>query len=427
MVVLTPAEVARVNHEARLRILEYVLAKGVKPRDLGVTSSLLTKIKHGYRSVSDALLIAALRFMSPDEFRAVMGEPEAVVLRPEGLGRLSQAEKAFVARLVIRDPELRSLIRSYLRDAEREDLDEGHTYTVTKRQLEDFVRVLKARRVSTTTLKDRVRYLTLALTDLNFTLSPSRLRDYVADLAERSPDKAGHVAKALKIFVKHVLRDRVLYDSFTTPRTPERLWRDDVPTLEEVKAVAKVIEWVPAKAYFALLAETGLRPGEVLKAKLNWLQLEDAMLVPAKDAGAAVRASKRSYMAMFSWRLRDFLRDEYLPRRLKDLRAAESRVVNLGGDPAVVRAKLFPYRPSRLRAAIYEAMDKALGRRFPLYNLRHFFTTYMTSRGVPPLYINVWQGRVPPKQFKIMQQHYMGVWLDDLRRKYDSAGLRVLD
>ncbi len=41
MVVLTPAEVARIDHEARMKILEYVLGKGVKPRDLGVTSSLL--------------------------------------------------------------------------------------------------------------------------------------------------------------------------------------------------------------------------------------------------------------------------------------------------------------------------------------------------------------------------------------------------
>ncbi len=426
MVVLTPAEVARIGQEVRLKILEYVLAKGVRPRDLGVTSSLIAKVKHGYRSVSDALLVAALRYLSPDEFRAIAGEPEAVVLRPGALGRLSQAEKAFIAKVVVQDPELRSLIRSYLKDAEQEDLDEGHTYTVTKRQLEEFVRVLKARRVSDATLKDRVRYLTAALTDLNFTLSPSRLRDYVADLAGRSPDRAAHVAKALKIFAKHVLRDRVLYDSFTTPRPPERLWRDDVPTLEEVKAVAKAVEWVPAKAYFALLAETGLRPGEVLNAKLGWLQLDEAMLVPAKDAGAAVRGSKRSYVAMFSWRLRDFLRDEYLPRRLRDVRASESRTANLGRDPAVVRAKLFPYRPSRLRAAVYEAMDKALGRRFPLYSLRHFFTTYMTSRGVPPLYINVWQGRIPPREFKVMQQHYMGVWLEDLRRKYDSAGLCIL-
>ncbi len=223
-----------------------------------------------------------------------------------------------------------------------------------------------------------------------------------------------------------MLRDRVLYDSFTTPQPPERLWRDDVPTLEEVKAVAKAIESLPAKAYFVLLAETGLRPGEVLKAKLNWLNLNDAMLVPAKDVDAAVRGSKRSYIAMFSWGLRDFLRDEYLPRRLKYLKAAESRVINLGGDPAVVRNKLFPYSPKRLRQAIYEAMDKALGRRFPLYSLRHFFTTYMTSRGIPPLYINVWQGRVPPKQFKIMQQHYMGIWLDDLRQKYDASRLCIL-
>ncbi len=181
-----------------MRILQYVLAKGVRPRDLGVTSSLLVKIKHGYRSVSDALLITALQYLSPDEFRVIMGEPEAMVLRPDGLGKLTQAEKAFIAKVVVQDPELRSLIRSYLKDVEQEDLDAGHTYTVTKQQFEEFLKVLKARKVSRVTMQDRMRYLTMALADLNFTLSPSRLRDYVADLAERSPDKAAHVAKALK-------------------------------------------------------------------------------------------------------------------------------------------------------------------------------------------------------------------------------------
>ncbi len=426
MVVIPPAELGRLSQEVRFRILQYVLAKGVRPRDLGVSSSLLLKIKHGYRSVSDSLLMVAAQYLSPDELRAIMGEPEAVVLRSGGLDRLTQAEKAFIAKTVVQDPELRALIRSYMKDLDQENTDESHTYTVTKRQLQEFVKVLKSRKVSKSTMQDRVRYLMVALSDLNHTLSPSRVRDYITELSDESPTLASHIAKALKIFIKHVLHDRVLYDSFTTPHPQEPLWRDDVPTIKEVRKIAEEIGFTPAKAYFTLLAETGLRPGEILNARLSWLDLDEAMLVPAKDSSLALRGSKRSYIAMFSWRLRDFLRDEYLPRRLKDLRLSESRVTNLGMDPTKVRGKLFPYKPNHLRQEIYEAMDKALGKRLQLYSLRHFFTTYMISRNIPPLYINIWQGRVPPKQFKIMQQHYMGVWIDDLRRKYDESKLCIL-
>ena len=369
MVVIPPAELSRLGREIRFRILQYVLAKGVRPRDLGVSSSLLLKIKHGYRSVSDSLLMAAAQYLSPDELRAIMGEPEAVMLRSEGLDRLTQAEKAFIAKTVVQDPELRALIRSYMKDLDQENTDESHTYTVTKQQLQEFVKVLKARKVSKSTMQNRVRYLMVALTDLNHTPSPSRVRDYITELSDESPTIASHIAKALKIFIKHVLHDRVLYDSFTTPRLQEPLWRDDVPTIKEVREIAEEIDFIPAKAYFTLLAETGLRPGEALNARLSWLNLNEVMLVPAKDSSLALRRSKRSYIAMFSWRLRDFLRDEYLPKRLKDLRLSESRVTNLGMNPATVRGKLLPCKPKHLRQAIYEAMDKALGITTNLYKM----------------------------------------------------------
>ncbi len=42
---------------------------------------------------------------------------------------------------------------------------------------------------------------------------------------------------------------------------------------------------------------------------------------------------------------------------------------------------LFPFKDSTLRASIYAAMDKALGRWFRLYDLRAFFASYMSLKG----------------------------------------------
>ena len=45
-----------IPEEARIEILRRVLERGVKPRDLGVTSQYIYMILHGRRRVSDNLL-----------------------------------------------------------------------------------------------------------------------------------------------------------------------------------------------------------------------------------------------------------------------------------------------------------------------------------------------------------------------------------
>ena len=97
-----------------------------------------------------------------------MGEPEAVMLGPGELDRLTQAEKAFIAKTVIQEPELRALIKSYIKNIDHENTDESHMYTVTKQQLQEYTKALNARKVSRSTFQDRTRYLRVALTDLSF-------------------------------------------------------------------------------------------------------------------------------------------------------------------------------------------------------------------------------------------------------------------
>jgi len=70
--VVDPSKVdlSRIPQEARLKILEYVREeKGVKPKDLGVTSNLIYKIRRGERKVSDELLAKLLEYLSLEEFK----------------------------------------------------------------------------------------------------------------------------------------------------------------------------------------------------------------------------------------------------------------------------------------------------------------------------------------------------------------------
>jgi integrase len=233
---------------------------------------------------------------------------------------------------------------------------------------------------------------------------------------------AQHTAKALKLFLKHVLRDPNLYSAFKTPRVEYGLTAEPL-TLEEVRAVARAIEWPPAKAYYVLLAETSLRPAEVLNARVQDLDLNERMLKVMK----AGNTTKRSYIAFFSEKLRDYLRDEYLPYREEFIEVREASVRNLLKEGvAEWKSLLFPFKDSALRAAIYDAMDRALGRRFRLYDLRAFFASYMSLKGVPGQIIDLLQGRVPPREFQVLARHYLAVNIRELREVYDKAGLIVL-
>jgi methyl coenzyme M reductase alpha subunit len=86
-----------------------------------------------------------------------------------------------------------------------------------------------------------MKYLRRALEDLGWEFSAERLQEYIAELQEKSPHVARHVAVTLKSFIKHMLRDPNLYSAFKTPRVEYGLTAEPL-TLEEVRAVARAIE-----------------------------------------------------------------------------------------------------------------------------------------------------------------------------------------
>jgi integrase len=416
--------------EVRFRIFDYLWGRGVRSSELGIDPTYANKVKNRRARVSDALLERMLRMLSVDEFAMLVGSSSAqqtlqqlTIREPQSLGEAAIALEQHVRALELvleRYPQLSNVAYQKLVELLKSRV-RGYSVAVTREHVEAFEKLLKSK--APKTREERLRYLRRALEDLGWELSAERLQEYVAELQEESPHVARHIAVTLKAFIKHVIRDPNLYNAFKTPRVEYGLTAEPL-TLEEVRAVARAIEWPPAKAYFALLAETGLRPGEVLNARIQDLDLNERMLKIMK----AGNSTKRSYVAFFSEKLRDYLRDEYLPYREEFIEVREASVRNLLKEGvAEWKNLLFPFKDSALRAAIYDAMDRALGRRFRLYDLRAFFASYMSLKGVPGQIIDLLQGRVPPREFQVLARHYLAVNIRELREVYERAGLTVID
>jgi integrase len=418
------------SDEVRFRIFDYLWGRGVRSSELGVDPTYANKIKNRRARVSDALLGRMLRMLSVDEFAVLVGSSTAqqtlqqpTVREPQSLGEAAIALDQHVRALELvleRYPQLSNIAYQKLMGLLKAKV-RGYSVAVTREHVEAFERMLKSK--APKTREERMMYLRRALEDLGWELSAERLQEYIAELQEESPHVARHVATTLKSFIKHVLKDPNLYSAFKTPKVEYGLTAEPL-TLEEVRAVAKAIDWSPAKAYFALLAETGLRPGEVLNARVQDLDLNERMLKIMK----ANNTTKRSYIAFFSVKLRDYLREEYLPYREEFIEVREVSVRNLLKEGVGEwRNLLFPFKDSALRAMIYDAMDRVLGRRFRLYDLRAFFASYMSLKGIPGQIIDLLQGRVPPREFQVLARHYLAVNIRELRDVYDRAGLIVLN
>jgi len=416
--------------EVRFRFFDYLWGRGVRSSELGIDPTYANKIKNRRARVSDALLERMLRMLSVDEFAMLVGSSSAqqmlqqlTVREPQSLGEAAIALDQHVRGLELvleKYPQLSNIAYQKLVELLKAKV-RGYSVAVTREHVEAFEKLLKSK--AEQTRRDRMAYLKRALNDLGWELSAERLQEYIAELQEESPHVARHTAVTLKFFIKHVLKDPNLYTAFKTPRVEYGLTAEPL-TIEEVRAVARAIEWPPAKAYFALLAETGLRPGEVLNARVQDLDLNERTLKIMK----AGNSTKRSYIAFFSERLRDYLREEYLPYREEFIEVREASIRNLLKEGvAEWRNLLFPFKDSALRAAIYDAMDRALGRRFRLYDLRAFYASYMSLKGVPGQIIDLLQGRVPPREFQVLARHYLAVNIRELRDVYDRAGLTVIE
>jgi integrase len=272
----------------------------------------------------------------------------------------------------------------------------------------------------------RVNSLKRALAELNYELSPSKLKEYMLDVLQESKGRAENVGKALKLFIKEVIKPKnpriagELEDVVKIPKY-EREYTPVNLTLETVKQIFNVIEGLGAKAYFLILAETGLRTGEVFSLRIDQVDLTNRVINIGK-----VSKTKRAYITFIHQTTVEWLRETYLPYREQFVRRYMNSLKALNVNVEEWKVRLFPFDENDIRTGIKIAMRKVLGREFRLYDLRSFFASYMVKQGVSPLIVNLLQGRTPPQQFQILQERYLNLSQKDLQEYYDKYAPRLL-
>jgi integrase len=374
--------------------------------------------------ISDDLFRALLKFIDVDEYARLVGSaPPLVEAAPDDIVRV--VKKALV------DKSFRNLLFDMLRQAFGDEFREYRaSWTVTERDIEEFVRAKRLKGLKEKTIRDHVHYLRLALSELNWTLEPEGIREFLAGLREDGEEHVlRHVTVALKSFLKNVLKPkdpalfRLLYDSFTVYK-PKASNRITLPSLEQLRAIWRQLPSIETKFYFTLLAETGLRPGEPFTLSLSDLDLEHGMLHIGK-----VTETKRAFVAFLRPEFLRWVKSEYLPHRVDWVeRLSKGWLASGWFTPDVVekaKQKLIPFDQSRLRREIKETAKQVLNRDFELYELRKFYATWMVSQGVPESIVNTLQGRAPPQEFRILVEHYWSPRHEELRSWYLKFAPRV--
>ncbi|MCH4814968.1 MAG: site-specific integrase [Saccharolobus sp.] len=309
----------------------------------------------------------------------------------------------------------------------------SNSYIVTKEDIELFEKLVRNEK-SKVTAQERINYLRRALAELNYELTPTKLKEYILDLSEESKGRAEHTAKALKLFIKEVIKPkspriaRELYDSFNIPKMKPNRKPINLP-LDTVKSIFSNIEELGAKAFFLILAETGLRVGEVLSLKLDQVDFEYRVIKIMK-----VSETKRAYITFLHEKTASWLKEKYLPYREEFIKKYENSLrklaeanPNQGINVEDWKAKLFPFREDSLRVEIKKAMRKTLGKEFRLYDMRAFFASYMLEQGANPMIVDLLQGRASPRDFEILRNHYFVIDDITLQQNYDKYAPRLLD
>ncbi|WP_311732940.1 tyrosine-type recombinase/integrase [Sulfurisphaera ohwakuensis] len=418
--IMVKIDVNKLDSEQKIRILKKAVEKyglSYVAQKLGIDRSTLYRYVAGkVKKVPDEIISTTAEMLSVEELSDALYGLKTVDVDP------TTAMSVIVKAL--KDEGFRNffltLLYQYMGDYLRTTTN---TYIVSEEDVKKFETLLNNKSKSTKDM--RMRYLKRVLSELSYELSPDGIREILIEAD--SPNIARHMANSLKLFIKTVVKEKnpglahLLYSSFTVPKGKYK-HRPENLNIETLKKIFDAIEHQGAKAYFLLLCETGLRTGEVYSITIGQMDLEHRVIKLLKE-----NETKRAYISFIHPKTTEYLKDVYLLYREEFIKRYEPAVRGIGQDVEKWKSKLFPFQLQDIRYSIKQAMKKVLGKEFRLYDIRSFWASYMLKQGVSPMIINLLQGRAPPEQFKILQNHYFVISDIELQQIYDKYAPRLLD
>ncbi|WP_016729921.1 tyrosine-type recombinase/integrase [Saccharolobus islandicus] len=428
---LSDEEIKQIDKEIRRRIFEYLDSQNRKPGT--IDRSTWYRIKKGERGIGDETLKKMLSELTPTEFAKILtGDVSNNNIRIDTFNGailyINDSIKKF-KQIIEKFPELTSFLVDQLMP-----FLSGlpHEVLINQDHVKKFETILKQRGLSYKTIKNHMSYLKRTLRDLNYKLSPDSVAEYIVSLREENANIALLTSEALKLFIKEVLKDKLLYDAFKTPKVNvTRRIPKEFLDLDVIKKIFYTINHIPSKALFLLLTESGWRPNEIYNLKLDNIDFETRIIHLEK-----ISKTKRAYITFLHKETAKWFKEIYLPYREEFVLVHAKQVEmlkNLNPDQENVeewKTRLFPFSIENLRSKIRETIAKILGedlaKNFTLYYLRHFWSTYMRRQNAPADIVNLLQGRAPPREFKILVEGYTHYSVEDLRKVYEKYAPRLL-
>ena len=213
-----------------------------------------------------------------------------------------------------------------------------------------------------------------------------------------SPKTYANALCALKVFFRDFMGMEEVVRTFRFPRRPVKLKM--IPSKAEVQRFYYALKTPRARALFLMYATTGLRKSEVLSLKMEDLDLERRMVIPARGYSGQ---TKHSWVSFFNTEAEEALR-AYLASR------------------KYIGPKVFPiHHQDFLR--IWREAYKETGIHITPQVLREWFACEMGKLGVPDRYVDAFCGRVPRS---VLARHYTDYSPERLKEIYVRAGLKVL-
>lgn len=133
-------------------------------------------------------------------------------------------------------------------------------------------------------------------------ITEDSIRVFLSDFIEDYPNKSTYstMLKALKCYFKKYLKSEIT-DSFRFPKIPYSPKR--VPTKEQLQEFYQVLPSLKKRALFLLFASSGLRRNEMMSVKVEDLDLDGRIIIPAVHSGN----TKRYWIGFFNEEAKEVL------------------------------------------------------------------------------------------------------------------------